>query len=284
MRLPKIQELIFRILKKLHSINSDEGADEIVKDNDTINSIDRALDILLFLQRAGREQGVTQIGTGLGMYKSTVHRTLNTLENRGFVQQNPDNGKYWLGMRLYSLGMLLKEKMPLAKIVHPYAKVLSERFKEGVHISVLDKNAEGYPKHILIEKVESQQVLSLTPPTGSSAPCHCSAVGKCLLAFSPPGYLERFVGGTLPAYTEKTIVQWDKLLDEMQRIRIKGYAVDEEELELGLFCVAAPILTRGQEALAALSLSGPTSRMKSGRFEEMVEAIQETAKTISELI
>lgn len=250
-------------------------------DNELINSIDRALDVLLLLQQEGREMGVTQISAALGIYKSTVHRTLATLESKGFVQQNPDNGKYWLGIRLYSLGMLIRERLPLKNIAYPYAKELSERFDEVVHISVLDKNAVTYPKHIIIDKIQGrQQVLSLTPPVGSSAACHSAAVGKCLLAFSSRQYLERYVGNPLPAFTAKTICDWDELLAELDSIRRRGYAVDDEELELGLTCVAGPILDRHAGIIAALSLSGPTTRVRA-RFGEIVAEVMRTTGAIS---
>jgi len=250
-------------------------------ENENINSIDRALDILLLLQQEGREMGVTQISSALGIYKSTVHRTLATLEGKGFVQQNPDNGKYWLGIRLYSLGMLIRERLPLKNIAYPYAKELSERFDEVVHISILDKNAVAYPKHIIIDKIQGrQQVLSLTPPVGSSAACHSAAVGKCLIAFSPRSYLQRFIGNPLPAYTDRTICNWDKLLAELETIRRRGYAVDDEELELGLTCVAGPILDRHSGIIAALSLSGPTTRVRA-RFEEIVAEVMRTTRAIS---
>ncbi len=250
-------------------------------DNELINSIDRALDVLLLLQQEGKEMGVTQIGSALGIYKSTAHRTLATLEAKGFVQQNPDNGKYWLGIRLYSLGMLIRERLPLKNIAYPFAKELSERFDEVVHISILDKSALTYPKHIIIDKIQGrQQVLSLTPPVGSSAACHSAAVGKCLMAFSPRSYLERFVGNPLPAFTEKTICSWDKLLAELETIRRRGYAVDDEELELGLTCVAGPILDRHAGIIAALSLSGPTTRVRA-RFEEIAAEVMRTTGAIS---
>ncbi|MFZ5753767.1 MAG: IclR family transcriptional regulator [Bacillota bacterium] len=256
----------------------------MINEKDVINSIDRALDILLLLQQEGREMGITQISSALGIYKSTVYRTLATLEKRGFVHQNPDNGKYWLGLKIYSLGMLVKEKLTIKNLAYPYAKALSDKFREVVHISVLDNSAEIYPKHIIIDKIETQQVLSVTPPVGSSAPCHSSSVGKCLLAFSPPGYLERFIGKELPKYTEKTIVGWPQLLAELADIREKGYAIDDEELELGLTCVGAPILGRNGEVIAALSLSGPTSRVKSDRFGEIVTEVRRTTSDISNLL
>jgi len=256
----------------------------MTKDNDIINSVDRALDILLLLQQEGKEMGVTQISNSLGVYKSTVYRTLNTLENKGFVQQNPESGKYWLGMKLYSLGMLIREKSHLTGVAYPYAKALSDKYKEVVHISVLDTSAENYPKHIIIDKVESRQVLSVTPPIGSSAPCHCSAVGKCLLAFAPQQYIDKFIGNPLPCYTGKTVTDWDVLLAELAEIRKRGYAWDDEELELGLTCIGGPIFGRGGEAIAALSLSGPTSRLKSERFQETVDEVIKTTKTISSLL
>jgi DNA-binding IclR family transcriptional regulator len=216
------------------------------------------------------------------MYKSTVFRTLSTLEHKGFVEQNPDNGKYWLGIKLYSLGMLMREKFSLTKVVYPYAKALSDKFKEVVHISVLDKNAENFPKHIIIDKV-GQQFLSLTPPIGSSTPCHCAAVGKCLLAFSSPQYLNKFIGSSLPSFTAKTIVSWDKVLQELDKIRQDGYAYDDEELELGLTCVAGPIFGRSREAIAALSLSGPQS-LVAEKFDEIVAEVTKTTRQISALI
>ena len=225
--------------------------------------------------------GVTQISAALGIYKSTAHRTLATLEGKGFVQQNPESGKYWLGIRLYSLGMLIRERLPLRNIACPHATALSEKFDEVVHISVLDKSALAYPKHIIIDKIQArQQVLSLTPPVGSSAPCHSAAAGKCLLAFSPAGYVEQFVGQPLPAFTAKTITDWDKLLAELEGIRRRGYAVDDEELELGLMCVAAPILDRHAGLAAALSLSGPTSRIRA-RFAAIADEVMRTARLIS---
>ncbi|MGI6227927.1 MAG: IclR family transcriptional regulator, partial [Peptococcales bacterium] len=173
-------------------------------EKEVINSVDRALDILILLQERGKEMGITEISNALNVYKSTVYRTLVTLENKGFVQQNPENGKYWLGLRLYSLGMLIKDKLTIKNFIYPYAKALSEKFKEVVHLAILDKNARDYPKHLIIGKIESQQVLSLTPPIGSSACCHSSAVGKALLAYSKKGFLEKFIGSNLPKFTKQT--------------------------------------------------------------------------------
>ena len=250
---------------------------------DVIASVDRALDILLLLQTEGREMGVTQIGTALGMYKSTVYRTLATLEKKNFVRQNPDNGKYWLGVRLYSLGMLVRERYPLKKLAGPLARELADRFQEAVHLAVID-DAGNLPQHIIIEKIESPQVLGYSPMVGSSSPSHCSAMGKCLLAHVPAERLAAWNGCELPLRTPNTISDWDRLKLELDRIRQQGYALDDEEMELGLTCVAAPIFERDGHVTAALSLSGPTSRIRAGRFEEIVNQVRRTAAAISALL
>ncbi|WP_432402942.1 IclR family transcriptional regulator [Wukongibacter sp. M2B1] len=255
------------------------------KNGEIINSIDRALDILMLLYYEQKELGVTEIAKSLGLHKSTVHRTLSTLENKGFVQQNLENGKYWLGMKIYALGMLVGEKMPLKHIIRPYAKELFERFHEVVNVSVLDKTSQNYPRTILILKEESpDQILRVNPIVGSSSGSHYSAVGKCLLAFSPEKVLDKFKTKELPIYTKNTISNWDDLLKELEDVRIKGYAIDNEELEIGLTCVAAPILDKENNVIAAISISGPTSRIRSDKFEAIVSEVKTIAWKISNLL
>lgn len=255
------------------------------KNGEIINSIGRALDILMLLYYEQKELGVTEIAKSLGLHKSTVHRTLSTLENKGFVQQNLENGKYWLGMKIYALGMLVGEKMPLKHIIRPYAKELFERFHEVVNVSVLDKTSQNYPRTILILKEESpDQILRVNPIVGSSSGSHYSAVGKCLLAFSPEKVLDKFKTKELPIYTKNTISNWDDLLKELEDVRIKGYAIDNEELEIGLTCVAAPILDKENNVIAAISISGPTSRIRSDKFEAIVSEVKTIAWKISNLL
>jgi IclR family transcriptional regulator, KDG regulon repressor len=253
--------------------------------SDKIGSIDRALDILILLYDEQRELGVTEIGAALGLYKSTVYRTLATLEKRGFVQQNTENGKYWLGMKIYAIGMAVGEKMPLKQLVQPFAKRLSDKFNEVVNVSVLDTTSGKYPRSVLIHKEESaNQVLRINPGIGSSSNCYCSAVGKSLLAFSPKEVLDKAKEEDFSAYTANTIRNWDQLMKELQDIRLNGYAIDNEEQEIGLTCVAAPILDRNNRSVAAISLSGPTVRIKSRDFEDIVNEVKRTASEISALL
>jgi DNA-binding IclR family transcriptional regulator len=253
--------------------------------SEKIGSIDRALDIILLLYEEKRELGVTEIGTALGLYKSTVYRTLATLEKKGFVQQNPENGKYWLGIKLYSIGMAVGDKIPLKQLVQPFAKKLSQKFNEVVNVSVLDTASGKYPKSVLIHKEEStNQVLVINPGVGSTSDCYCSAVGKCLLAFSTQEVLDMAKKEEFAEYTPNTLKNWEELMRELEDIRAKGYAIDNEEQEIGLTCIAAPILDRNRRAVAAISLSGPTVRMKSMNSEDMVNEVKRTAAEISSLL
>lgn len=252
--------------------------------SEIINSLDRALDILILLYHKKREMGVTEISKELGVYRSTIHRTLYTLENKGFVNQNLDNGKYWLGVKLYAIGMVVGEKLSIKELVKPYVKELNMEFNEVVNVSILEENSDDCPRSIVIHKeYGSNQLQSVNPTVGSSCECYCSSVGKCLMAFNDINY-KSFNDLQIKKYTETTIENWDEMLTVLEKIRKDGYAIDNEELEHGLTCIGAPILDKDNKAIAAISLSGPTIRMKSGDFNYKIKRVIETAKKISNLL
>ena len=250
--------------------------------SDIIQSVDRALEIMVYLYHEGKETSITKIAADLGVYKSTVYRTLVTLENRGFVHKNPETEKYWLGSRLFVLGKGVENQMELPAIVRPYAKKLFDAYGEVVDVSILERNPDDVYRSVVILKEESdRQVLTVTPSVGSSSECHCSAVGKCLLAFSAGIDLGVYDTHPMRAYTEHTIATVPALRTELAKIRERGYSMDYEELTYGLTCIGAPILNRNGDAVAAISLSGPTGRMLSGDKEERVEAVKRIAREIS---
>ncbi len=253
--------------------------------SEKIVAVDRALDILLLLYNNRQEMGVSEIGRELGLHKSTVHRTLATLEDKGFVRQNRETEKYWLGTKIYAMGLSMAEKLSLNDIIRPYAKMLFEEFQEVVNVSILDKDSkDGYKTIIILKEVDTSKVLSVNPHVGSSSDAHTSSVGKCLLAFSKDFDLEKMRIRELKKYTENTITDWDDFAKELEKVRENGYAIDDEEQEIGLFCIGAPILDRNNNAIAAISLSGPTARMKMGNMEFKIDKVVETAKQISNAV
>ena len=238
--------------------------------SDIIQSVDRALEFLIYLYNEGKETSVTQIANDLGVYKSTVFRTLATMEARGFVKKNPETEKYWLGNRLFTLGKSVENRMGLREIVKPYVSELYDLYREVIYKSVIIYKADN-----------PNQVLKANPSVGSSSECHCSSVGKCLLAFGQDVDLSVYESHPLTVYTEYTISSLEQLKEELDDVREKGYAIDREELELGLTCIGAPILDHSGHAIAAISLSGPKSRMLAGDFCERVRAVTEVARKIS---
>ncbi|WP_053364963.1 IclR family transcriptional regulator [Bacillus sp. FJAT-27245] len=250
--------------------------------SETIVSVERTLDILLLLYNNGQEMGVSEIGKELNLYKSTVHRTLATLESKGFVYQNMENGKYWLGTKIYTMGLLIGEKLSMVDIIKPFAKKLFDEFQEVVNVSILDKDSKnGYKSVIILKEVDTTKVLSVNPNVGSSSDIHVSSVGKCLLANSKDIDLSTYAKKPLKKYTENTITNGDDFLKELEKVKRDGFAIDNEEQEIGLFCIGAPILDKQGNAIAAISMSGPTIRMKTGDIEKKIAKVKEIANEIS---
>lgn len=247
-----------------------------------IESIDRALAILqLFLQEEA-PLSLTEISKKMGLHKSTVSRTLDTLEGRNFVRRSSETGKYWLGLQVYSLGMLFREKESFQKIAYPYAKALSLQCHESVHLTTFVPSDAPYPQHVILEKIKSPQTIDMAPPIGAIRPSYCAASGKCLLAFSD-SYLQKYKGCVLKKFTEYTITDWDVLIKELEQVRSSGYAIEREEVELGMACIAAPVFFNGEVA-AAISVSGPVSRITLETQDGIIQAVKKTAADISQAL
>lgn len=256
------------------------------KVSEKIVAVDRALDILNLLFDEEEEVGISEISRRLDIPKSAVHRTLITLEDKHFVHKNTKTEKYWLGMKLYAMGELVKENMTLIDIIKPYAEDLHEKVKEVINVSILSEIPnEGYKSTVIFKVSDTTNVLSVNPRVGSSADAHTSSVGKCLLAFNTELHLEEVKETTeLRKYTENTIDNWEELESELASVRNEGYALDNEEREIGLFCIGAPILDKNNNAIAAISISGPTDRMKRGNVEDQIKKLKETAGNISKAL
>lgn len=249
---------------------------------DTINSVDRALEILITIYENGREMGISELSEQLGIYKSTVFRTLKTLEDRGFLRQNPVTKGYWFGMKLYAIGLTIGEKMHLQDIIAPHSSRLFKECKEIVNASVLEDTGGDFHKSIIVYKETGDgRILSTNQPLGSSSFCYCSAVGKCLLAFTRDIDLSIYKRESMESFTKNTLVDRDQFFQELEQVRSQGYALDKEEREIGLTCIGAPILDREGNAVAAISLSGPTARMADENMDMRIHKLLQTAKDIS---
>ncbi|MEU5867846.1 MULTISPECIES: IclR family transcriptional regulator [unclassified Nonomuraea] len=233
-----------------------------------VGSVDRAL---LILQEIGKHsRGVTldELATRLGLPKSSLHRLLGALKHRGFAAQPEPSGPYFLGTELLATAFRFYESMDLRTLVRPLLLRLSEEFSETVHMAMLDGGEVVY-----LDKVEAVRSITMTSVVGGRNAAHCTGVGKALLAWTYPtdeavkAWAERY--GPLSTRTRNTITNPAKLATHLDQVRQRGYALDLEENEPGVRCVAAPVFMGKTAPVAAVSVTAIKDRMSVARLEEV---------------
>jgi len=211
------------------------------------------------------------------MYKSTVHRVLNTLVHLGYVEQDRHTEKYKLGYKWLAVSSRLLSNLDIRKVAYPYLQELADHTGEVIHLVVLDGHEVVY-----IEKVEGTQTIRMHSQIGKRVPVHCTGVGKAILAYLPPATLKKVLSGCeWLAHTPHTLTTEDELLEHLKKVRELGYAFDLEENELGISCAAAPIWDYTGKVAASISVSGPTTRMQKERLEETAKLVREYGQKIS---
>ena len=254
-----------------------DDQEQNVKAKKTIQSVTRALGIMQYISNHGNVISLTAISKGMNLSKSTVHGLISTLEQTGYVFQDQTTGLYSLGLKLFELGQVVYASMDLRSIAMPFLLEIGKKYEETVHLAVLSAGEVVY-----IEKVDSTHSIRIISYIGGRNPAHCTGVGKVMLAGLSEKELERVVLQIgLQRFTEKTITDLSELKQQLELIRIRGYAVDDEEIEVGLRCVAAPIKDYKGETIAAVSISGPMGRMADIRFNEVTKDIVDTDDQIS---
>ncbi|GAA2206907.1 IclR family transcriptional regulator [Nonomuraea monospora] len=233
-----------------------------------VGSVDRAL---LILQEIGKHsRGVTldELATRLGLPKSSLHRLLGALKHRGFAAQPEPSGPYFLGTELLATAFRFYETMDLRTLVRPLLLRVSEEFAETVHMATLDGGEVVY-----VDKVEAVRSITMTSVIGGRNAAHCTGVGKALLAWTYPtdesvkAWAERF--GPLSGRTRNTLTSPAKLATHLDQVRQRGYALDLEENEPGVRCVAVPVFMGRTAPVAAVSVTALKDRMSPARMEEI---------------
>lgn len=241
----------------------------------TLGSVANAARVLKSFTTADREWGVSDLARRLDIAKSTAHRLLATLTDEGLLEQDPDTGRYRLGLAVFDLAAAV-QGIDLHEAALPAMSELRNRSGETVQIAVLDGREVVY-----VERLDSPNTLRLFLEVGRRNWAHCTGCGKALLAFSPPHVVDRLLAGwDLPVRTPQTITDVDALRRELEETRHRGYAWNRHESEIGVMSVAAPIRGATARIEAAISVAGPTERI--GDFErELAQATMEAAAKIS---
>jgi IclR family KDG regulon transcriptional repressor len=242
-----------------------------------VTAVARALGILENVDGSVRGTGITELSRRLGLGKSTVHRLCATLEHHGYLVRDAGTGRYRLSMRVFQIGSHALDALDLPARAMPALEALGAATEETVHLAVLD-GADV----IFIGKVESPRPLRLYSQVGRRCPAHCTAVGKVLLAAAAPNQRAPAAARPLKRYTGKTITSAAALDRELEDVRRRGYATDDEEFEDGIRCIAAPVRDYRGRVIAAVSVSVPAGRMPRSRTGPLTEQVLETARRVSD--
>lgn len=242
-----------------------------------IQSVDRAIQILELFTGPLTELGITEIAQRMGLGKSTVYGLVNTLLAAGYLEQNPDNKRYRLGLKLFQLGSIVQERMNVREIALPYLRMISEEFGMTVHMGLYRDWEVVY-----IDKVDAPNTRIVYSQVGKRAPMYCTGIGKAVLANLKEGDI-RYILDTQPreALTRYTITDIPKLMEELRKIRENGYAMDQEEVEIGLRCIAVPIFDFQKKPVAAISISSTAARMEDTDSRQAAARLRRIALDIS---
>ena len=241
-------------------------------------TVTRALAILEILSKV-RDANLETLAQQTNLPKTTTLRLLTTLvENKYVVKDN--NDRYYLSMKMFAVGSKALAHIDLIDISRPIARALSEATGETVHMGILDDN-----KVLYVLKNESNYTIRMYSRIGRRCPLHCSAIGKCLLADKGADFLEKYIQSEkFVSYTPKTISTKEDLVIELNRVKTQGYAVDNEEYEPQIVCVAAPIRDHEGNVVAAMSVSTPTFRLDEAKFNKNIGLVVEYANKISDIL
>ncbi|HXH03895.1 MAG TPA: IclR family transcriptional regulator C-terminal domain-containing protein [Candidatus Competibacteraceae bacterium] len=240
-------------------------------------SLSRGLQLLERLAEARHGISLVDLAQQVGMAPSTTHRLLTTLEQAGFIQQDEELGRWFVGVKAFTLGNAFLDHCDFVARARPYMHRLMEQAGETVNLAVLDGN-----EAVFLAQVECREMMRMIVKLGSRAPLHASGVGKALLAtMSEEDIAAVLHRRGLPRYTDNTITTPGELREELARIRRQGFARDDEEHAVGLRCMAATLHDHQGKALAAISLSGPRARIPDDRMLALGAMVAATAGEIT---
>lgn len=241
-----------------------------------IQALDRAVRVLNCYDFEHRELGVRDITAMTGLHKATAHRILVALEHNGFIEQDPHTGNYHLGLELFRLGQLAAGRHDVRELAHPYLEELTADVRETSHLAVLEGTDVLY-----LDKVEGPHALRMPSRVGQRVPAHCTSLGKAMFAcFGDAEVRRRLARSRFVQHTPKSHRGLDDLLEDLKTVRRRGYALDDEEIELGLMCIGAALRDHVGAMVGAISISAPSARIRPVAVK-IAEQVKHTAEAIS---
>lgn len=216
-----------------------------------VKSVEKAIQILRLFSAKEPEINLGEISRALKVHKSTAYRTAVTLVEGGLLRWNPQKGTYSLGLKILNLSSTLMNSLELRTQARPYLEKLVSELNETVHLAVLDHDEVVY-----IDKLEASRGIRLFSDIGKRAPCHCTALGKVLLADHPAESLRLILSRKgMKCYTPNTITSIPTFMDHLEEVRQQGWALDLEEHEPLIYCIAVPVRDYSRTTIASLSMT-----------------------------
>ena len=244
------------------------------KGRKTIGSVIKSIEVIEFIASLEREVGVTEISNCLNYGVSATYHLLNTLKECNIIVQNDITKKYSLGLKLWQIGLLAYRQNPISVILQHYLEKLRDLTGETSNLAIIDNHQIVY-----IAQEQSYKLVKMFTTIGATAPLHCTGAGKILLAYKPEDIRNVILDKIdYTRYTDNTLVNREDLIKELNNILEKGYGFDNEERELGVSCIGAPLFDLNDEAIACITISGPTARFTEINKKKWVDIVLEVSK------
>ncbi len=242
-----------------------------------IQAVSHALDLLEQFHDDVDELGVTELSKRLKLHKNNVFRLLATLESRGYIEQNRVTENYRLGLKTLELGQTFIKQMGLLRQSRPVLERLVRECNETTYVAILKESSIVY-----LDVVETDLTVRVVPRVGARLPAYCTAAGKVQFAYMTEEELDHYLPKELKRFTPNTVIDRDELKKELRQIAEQGYAIDNEELDVGVRCVGAPIRDYTRRIIGAVSISGPSMRFSEERTDkELIPLVKKAGEEIS---
>lgn len=241
-----------------------------------IQVLERMVQILELFTAERTSLRFSDIVSETSLNKSTVFNIVDTMHQLGFLEQDSDTKRYYLGRRFLQYGEIAARSIEIVKIARPFMVQLRDRINETVQLAKLDGNSTIY-----LHKVESLQSVQTYSVTGAANPAYATGLGKAMLAYKDDSYICAHFPEQLKKFTENTLSDRESLKQALSRIRQEGLAFDREEYSLGLICIACPVFDHKGEAAFAMSISAPRFRISQEKELYVCGQLKEAAGSIS---
>jgi IclR family KDG regulon transcriptional repressor len=248
------------------------------KNSYIIQSVTNALNLLEAFKADRDELGVTELSKRLNLHKNNVFRLLATLEAKGYIEQNKANENYRLGVKSLELGQTFIKQLGLVRQAKPFLKEIVKECNEMAYIGIIRQNSVVY-----LDVEETNQTVKVTNRVGWRLPIHCTAIGKAQITYASEEELEKLnILDNMERFTPNTIVDKVEFIKHLKEVAKRGYALDNEEYDLGVRCVGVPLRDYTGRVVGGISVSGPSFRMTDEMLrEKIIPAVKEAGEKVS---